>query len=122
MDRPKICNLENEVRLYKAILKPVWTYGRQLWGTASNSNIEIIQRYQSKILRQIVNAPFYTSNASIHKDLGIPDVKEEIAKHIKKYIDRLRTHNNNLSLSLVNNNNNIRRLKRCHVLDLPDRF
>jgi len=73
---PKIqaTTLENKVRLYKAILKPVWTYGIQLWGTASNSNIEILQLYQSKILRQIVNAPFYISNASIHKVLGIKNI------------------------------------------------
>jgi len=100
----------------------VWTYGIQLCGTVSNSNIKILQRYQSKILRQIVNAPFYISNASIHKGLGIPYVKKDIAKHSKKHIDRLRTHENNLALSLVNNNNNVRRLKRFHVLDLPDRY
>lgn len=34
--------LENKVLLYKTILKRVWTYGIQLWGTASNSNIEIL--------------------------------------------------------------------------------
>jgi len=81
LGRKSATTLENKVRLYKAILKTVWTYGIQLWGTASNSNIEILQRYQSKILRQIVNPPFYISNGSIHKDLGIPYVKEEIAKH-----------------------------------------
>jgi len=83
LGRKSATTLENKVRLYKAILKPMWTYDIQLWGTASNSNIEILQCYQSKILRQIVNAPFYISNASIYKDLGIPYVKEEIAKHIK---------------------------------------
>jgi hypothetical protein len=33
--------------LYKAILKPIWTYGTQLWGTASTSNTEIRERFQS---------------------------------------------------------------------------
>jgi hypothetical protein len=28
--------------MYKTILKPIWTYGIQLWGTASTSNIEIL--------------------------------------------------------------------------------
>jgi hypothetical protein len=37
--------------LYKTILKPIWTYGIQLWGTASTSNIEILERFQSKALR-----------------------------------------------------------------------
>ena len=43
--------------LYKAILKPVWTYGTQLWGTASNSKIEILQRFESKTLRSVIDAP-----------------------------------------------------------------
>jgi len=71
ISRKSETTLENKIRLYKSILKPVWTYAIQLWGTASNSNIEILQRYQSKTLRQIVNAPFYVSNANIHKDLKI---------------------------------------------------
>ena len=46
-------SLENKILIYKTILKPVWTYGIELRGCASNSNIEIIQRHQSKILRTI---------------------------------------------------------------------
>ena len=37
---------QNKLTLYKTVIKPVWTYGIQLWGTASNSNIEILQRFQ----------------------------------------------------------------------------
>ena len=49
-------SLENKnIIIYKTVLKPVWTYGIELWGCASNSNIEIIQRYQSKLLRIITN-------------------------------------------------------------------
>jgi len=32
-------SLENKLLVYKVTLKPVWTYGIQLWGTASNSNL-----------------------------------------------------------------------------------
>jgi hypothetical protein len=41
-------SVENKLLVYKVILKPIWTYRIQLWGTASNTNIDIIQRYQSK--------------------------------------------------------------------------
>ena len=41
-------SLENKILVYKVILKPIWTYGVQLWGTASNSNIKILERFQSK--------------------------------------------------------------------------
>jgi hypothetical protein len=33
-------SLRNKLLLYKTILKPIWTYGIQLWGTASTSNID----------------------------------------------------------------------------------
>jgi hypothetical protein len=33
----------NKLLLYKTILKPIWTYGIQLWGTASASSIEILE-------------------------------------------------------------------------------
>jgi len=39
--------------LYKLILKPVWTYGIQVWGCTKPSNIAIIQRFQNKVLRNM---------------------------------------------------------------------
>jgi hypothetical protein len=44
-------SLENKLLIYKTVLKPVWTYGIELWGCATKSNIAVIQRYQSKLLR-----------------------------------------------------------------------
>jgi hypothetical protein len=60
----------------KTILKPIWTYGIHLWGTASISNIEILELFQSKALRMIVDAPWYVPNMVILRDLQIPTVKE----------------------------------------------
>jgi hypothetical protein len=55
----------NKLLLHKTILKPIWTYGIQLWGTASTSNIESLERFQSKTLRMIVDAPCYGPNTLI---------------------------------------------------------
>jgi hypothetical protein len=41
-------SLENKMLLYKTIIKQIWTYGVEIWGCASKSNISIIQRSQSK--------------------------------------------------------------------------
>lgn len=113
--------LENKVILYKTILKPIWTYGVQLWGTTSNSNIKILQRYQSKTLRLITNAPWFVTNDNIHNDLRIPKVKEEINKFSERYLNRLSNHSNILAINLLDDSDEIRRLKRFHVLDLPFR-
>jgi hypothetical protein len=68
----------SKLLLYKAILKPIWTYRIQLWGMASASNIEILECFQSKTLRVIVDTPWYVPNMVIWRDLQIPTVKEKI--------------------------------------------
>ena len=57
-------SLGNKLLLYKAILYSIWTYNIQLWGTGSNSNIEILQYFQNMILRTVVNAPWYIQTTS----------------------------------------------------------
>jgi hypothetical protein len=57
-------SLSNKLLLYKSILKPIWTYGIQLWSTASTSNIEILERFQSKTLRILVDAPVVRAQPS----------------------------------------------------------
>jgi hypothetical protein len=91
----------NKLLIYKAILKPIWTYGIQLWGTTSNSNTKILERFQSKVLRLIVDAPWYVSNFVIRKDLQIPTVKEEISCFSSLYAVRLRAHTNELIATLT---------------------
>lgn len=104
------------------MLKPVWTYAMQLWGTSSNSNIEILQRYQNKVLRSIVNATWYVTNYATHQYLKIPFVREEIVRLTEKYLQRLRSHENELATNLLDNNETLRTLKRCHILDILSRF
>ena len=108
--------------VYKAIIKPIWCSGIQLWGTASNSNLEILERFQSKVLRMIINAPWYVSNAVIRNDLLIPTVKEEIVNYSKQYRSRLSMHPNDLATNLMNPPINNKILLRYAPNDLPSRF
>ena len=73
-------SLENKLLVYKVILKPVWAYGIQLWDTASNSNLEILERFQSKVLRIITEAPWFIPNTVIKHDFQVPTVKQEARK------------------------------------------
>jgi hypothetical protein len=56
----------NKVLPYKAIIKPIWSYGIELWGCACKSHIVIMQRTHSKILRAIANSPWYVTNHTLH--------------------------------------------------------
>jgi hypothetical protein len=91
----------NKLLIYKAILKPVWLYGCQLWGTASISNTERTELFQSKVLRIIVNAPWFVPNWDIQQDLKIPSVKEEMKNCSEKYLLRLSAHPNQLATDLL---------------------
>jgi hypothetical protein len=114
-------SLDNKLLIYKAILKPVWLYGCQLWGTTSISNIEKIELFQSKALRIIVNAPWFVPNWVIQQDLQIPSVKEEIKNSSEKYHLRLSAHPNQLATDLLKSHC-VKRLKRFNPSDLTNRF
>jgi hypothetical protein len=87
-------SLENKTLIYKCILKPIWTYGIQLWGCAKPSNTKIIQRLQSNVLRTITNVPWYVSNFTLHNDLQIPFITEETKRYWTIYYNRLIGHEN----------------------------
>ena len=111
-------SVHNKLTLYKQILRPVWSYGIQLWGCASESNIQVIQRYQNKVLKCIVNAPWYVRNSDLHRDLGIETVTDIIAKSATSHEKRLQNHVNIEASRLLNVNNIIRRLKRKKPFEL----
>lgn len=122
INRKSKLSLENKVLLYKSMIKPIWSYGIQLWSSTANSNIEILERFQSKTLRIIVDAPWYMPNEIIRRDLHIPSIKEEIKNYGKLYINRLENHPNSLANKLLKEPTDKRRLKRFKPLDSQRRF
>jgi hypothetical protein len=117
LGRKSNLSINNKLLIYKAILKPIWTYGIQLWSTTSNSDIEI----QSKVLRLMVNALWYVSNSVIRKDLRIPTVKEEISRFSSHYNVRISVHPNELIASLTEPPI-YKSQRRCWPHDLLTRF
>jgi hypothetical protein len=53
--------------------------------TVSTIYFQILERFQSKTLRMIVNAPWYVPNTVIRRDLQIPTVKEELQRYSSQY-------------------------------------
>jgi hypothetical protein len=117
LGRKSQLSIENKILVYNQIIKPFWTYGIQLWGCASKSNIQRIQTFQ-KVLKRIVNAPWYVRNSDIHRDLGIRKVTAEIKRTAKKHEDRLHQHINVEAIQLLDNNRAVRRLKRLKPFEL----
>jgi uncharacterized protein YeeX (DUF496 family) len=73
-------------------------------GCGSDSNIQVIHRYQNKALKRIVNAPGYVQNSD-HRDLGIETVTDIIANFAKSHEKRLQDYINTEASRLLNVNN-----------------
>ena len=111
-------SVHNKILLYKQVLMPVWTYGIQLWGCTKQSNIQIIQRFQNKVLRNIVGAPWYIRISDLHKDLKVDLVANIIKKYAEAHQRRLHHHVNVEAIQLLDNTNIVRRLKRTKPFEL----
>jgi hypothetical protein len=106
-------NIETKIHIYKSVIKPVWTYGVQLWGASKPSNINIIDRCQSKIIRSILGAPNYVRNKIIMRDCNIDSVTQ-VATHLSnKYIQRLTSHPNTTARRILK----AKRFKRLNRTD-----
>jgi len=108
--RRSVLSIHNKLMLYKQILKPVWTYGIQLWGNTKQSNTDIIQRFQNNVLRNIVDESWHIRNADLHRDLQMEMVTNDIGKFAKKHEERRRHHVNVEAIQLFDNSELVRRL------------
>jgi hypothetical protein len=111
-------SLRNKLVLYTQILKPVWAYGIQLWGCAAQSTISVIQHFQNKVLRDIVNAPWYIRNTDLHRDLNMEKFTAAIRRFARKREPRLHQHVNVEAIPLQENSALVRRLKCTKPFEL----
>lgn len=103
--------LSKKLSLYNYYLKPIWTYGCQIYGTSKPSNISRLQSAQSKILRLITNSPWYVQNETIHNDLKVPYVQDYIKLFYQRFHRKLARHKNEL----------VRQISGPHIPDDPPR-
>jgi predicted house-cleaning noncanonical NTP pyrophosphatase (MazG superfamily) len=113
--------LSQKLLIYKVLLQPIWTYGLQIFGCAKKSNLNKLQIFQSKLLRQVTGAPWYVSNAILHNDLRIKYVHQLAKENYEKFRQKLTGHPNTLVTSLSSIHLPgipVRRLKRKWSRDL----
>jgi hypothetical protein len=96
----------------------VKTLYKHLWDKASTPNTEMLERFQSKTLRIIVDAPWYVLNTVIQRDLQALTVKDQIHCYSSQYSACLNAHPNDLLVNLMEQPDN-RRLRRHLPNDLP---
>ena len=117
LGRKSQLSIAKKLLIYKTIIKPIWTYGIEIWGCASKSSQAILQKAQSKIIHMITNAPWYVSNLTLHEDLKIPYVREVVFDKYAKHHQKLEMHPNPLLHPLLDIWQP-RRLKQTRPMDL----
>ena len=95
-------SIYNKILIYNQILKSIWLYGIKIFGCAKEVHLKSIQTFQNKVLRNIVNAPWFIRNSDLHRDLKISLVNEEIRTYARKHKARLSQHENAEALELLN--------------------
>lgn len=104
-------SLANKLLIYKVVIKPIWSRGIQIWDSMGNSSLEILERFQPKVLRSLLGAPWFEPKAVIRCDLKIDTVKQETVMLARRYANRLEYHPNLLSKDLLTECQDQRRLR-----------
>lgn len=111
--------LRQKILIYNTILKPIWSYGIQIFGAAAKSNLKTIQAFQSKFLRLVTGAPYYVSNATLHNDMKIPTVQQLSKSLYNRFFYKLQHHSNILIRNMSDPQLlRLRRLRRSWSRDL----
>ncbi|GFU82664.1 probable RNA-directed DNA polymerase from transposon X-element [Trichonephila clavipes] len=81
--------IRHKVLLYKSIIRPVMSYGSQIWGSAGMCHLKKLHTLTNSFLRQIVNAPWFVRNEVIYRDLKIKPFLPHIKDLSKRFFDKL---------------------------------
>lgn len=71
--------------LYKSLLRSIWAYTIQIWGSAKPSHMPTIQAFQLICIRLIASVPWYVTNKMLHKDLNMVTVDQLATIYYTKF-------------------------------------
>ncbi|KAJ4445895.1 hypothetical protein ANN_12581 [Periplaneta americana] len=113
---PLSFHLKRHIFLIDQTYMDVW-----LWGSASNSQIRRIQTIQNRVLRLIMDAPWYICSDNLHTDLNVPTVESTLRSSYIRLHRSLVNHQNDLLNTIPEKlppPRQIRRLNRKRHSDL----
>jgi hypothetical protein len=88
------------------------------YGDAQDRAALLLYRFQNKVLKNIVDAPWYVRNADLPRDLKMEMVTAEIRWFARKHEERLLHHDNVEAIQLVESSELLQRLKRTKPFEL----
>ncbi|GJQ66146.1 hypothetical protein Trydic_g17 [Trypoxylus dichotomus] len=60
-----------KIRIYKIVLGPIVTYASAVRVIAAATHMHKLKKFQDRILRMALNAPWFVRNTILHEDAGV---------------------------------------------------
>lgn len=100
--RKSILSTKNKLMLFKAVIRPVFTYASPVWCTAAISNRKKLQTLQNKCLKIILKLHWRHSTADIHERSKVQSVDAYVCSLNENFNGRCATSNYYLIRALAN--------------------
>lgn len=94
LNRKSLLNVRNKLLLYKIFIRPVITFGCPTWNCGKKYLHRKIQTFQNKMLRIIINAPWFVRNSIIARDLDQESIEDFFDRTIENYFAKANITNN----------------------------
>jgi uncharacterized protein YlbG (UPF0298 family) len=112
--RPLLANIhlipKTKTLLYKQMIKPILTYGFPIWFCCSTTYAKKLELFERKILRHCLNKYYSSanrrySNKYLYENTKIEPLMNYMCKSTIKFVEKVRSHPNQLIKSIYNENN-----------------
>lgn len=88
LKRNSCLTTENKLMIYKALIRPIFTYAAPIWSHLSNYAFEPLEIFQNKCLRIIHNAPRYTRTQHLRDISKLPKIKDLTLKLARNFFSK----------------------------------
>ena len=96
INRRSKLSTENKILIYKAVFQSVLLYDSPIWSNSAITHIKKLQVQQNKILKMMLNLPWFFSTATLHEMTGV-----------KPILDKIQNSNSSFRISVTMLNNSI---------------
>jgi hypothetical protein len=99
--KSKLC-IQNKLLLYRACIRPILTYGVEVWHDCAATHRRKLQIVQNKCLKIINNRNWRYSTSALHEESGMPLIQDFGIKICDRFSQKSRFSNNPLILEIFN--------------------
>jgi hypothetical protein len=100
LNRRSKMNMKNKIILYKVALRSILMYCCPIWSHCAITHKKKIQVMQNKVLKTILNLPWYFSTRELHELASCETVDEFVNKTTTQFVNKCQFADNPLIIDL----------------------